>query len=313
MQENGPSLFDPVLSDVKEIETLKQGLTFFETIGMPAPNLSARTRKEYQNDLTKLIEFLEDRGVTRLKQVSLRDLENYQAEMDRRGFKASTRERKTYAIKSFFRFLHYHGMLATNVASRLIPPRRNKPEPRFLSEDEYQRLLQACSHNTRDAAIIEALLQTGMRLSELTRLTIYDVEIPKRINREPDNTGTVRVTRKGGNVDTIPLNYKACRALNAWLQVRPKVDHPSLFVTKFHTPMGKRAIQYTVYKYLQTAGIRNASVHTLRHTMATHHIARGTDPKTIQETLGHASLETTVRYIALAKKAQRKALQEHAL
>jgi integrase/recombinase XerC len=313
MQENGGTLFDPVLFDVKEIETLKQGLAFFDTIGMPARNLSARTRKEYQNDLTDLIEFLEDRGITRLKQVDLRDLENYQAEMDRRGFKASTRERKTYAIKSFFRFLHHHGMIATNVASRLIPPRPNKPEPRFLSEEEYQRLLQACNHNVRDAAIIEVLLQTGMRLSELTRLIIYDVEIPKRISREPDNTGTVRVTRKGGRVDTIPLNYKACQALDAWIKVRPKVDHLSLFVSKFNTPMGKRAVQYTVSRYLQAADIKNASVHTLRHTMATHHIARGTDPKTIQETLGHASLETTARYIALAKKAQRKALQEHAL
>ena len=99
----------------------------------------------------------------------------------------------------------------------------------------------------------------------------------------------------------------------AWLKVRPKVDHGSMFVTKFRTPMSKRAIQYTVCQHMRGAGIQNASTHTLRHTMATHHIARGTDLKTIQETLGHASLETTARYIALAKQAQRKALQEHAL
>jgi site-specific recombinase XerD len=73
-------------------------------------------------------------------------------------------------------------------------------------------------------------------------------------------------------------------------------------VTKFNTPMSKRAIQYTVSKYLQAGEIKNASVHTRRHTVATHHIARGTDPKTIQETLGHASLETTARYIALANR-----------
>ena len=186
-------------------------------------------------------------------------------------------------------------------------------EKQLIGEDEYQRLLRACSHNPRDAAVIEVLLQTGMRLSELARLTIYDVEIPKRINREPDNTGTVRVKRKGGKVDTIPLNYKACQALAAWLKLRPEVDFATLFVTKFNTPMSKRGIQYTVSKYLQAADIKNASVHTLRHTMATHHIARGTDLKTIQATLGHASLETTARYISLAKTTQRKALQEHAL
>jgi site-specific recombinase XerD len=77
--------------------------------------------------------------------------------------------------------------------------------------------------------------------------------------------------------------------------------------------MSKRAVQYTVSKYLRAADIKNASVHTLRHTHATHHVFRGTDLKTIQETLGHASLETTARYIALAKNAQRKALQQNAL
>jgi site-specific recombinase XerD len=296
-----------------KIETLHQGLACFETVGMPARDLATRTRQEYTNDLTDLIGFLAKRGITRLKQVSLQDLENYQAEMDRRGYQASTRERKTYAIKSFFRFLHHHGIIVTNVASKLIPPRPKKPEPRFLSEDEYQRLLRACSHHPRDAAVIEVLLQTGMRLSELARLTIYEVEVPKRINREPDNTGTARVRRKGGKVDTIPLNYKACQALAAWMKVRPKVGHLSLFVTKFNTPMSKRAVQYTVGKYLQAAEIKNASVHTLRHTFGTHHALRGTDLKTIQETLGHADLSTTAIYVSLAKNAQRRALQQNAL
>jgi site-specific recombinase XerC len=64
----------------------------------------------------------------------------------------------------------------------------------------------------------------------------------RRINRESDNTGSVGIWRKGGKEATIPLNYKACQALAAWLKVRPKVDHGSIFVTKFHTPMSKRAI-----------------------------------------------------------------------
>ena len=77
--------------------------------------------------------------------------------------------------------------------------------------------------------------------------------------------------------------------------------------------MCKRAIQQMVAKYLDAAGIIKALVHTLRHTMAPHHIARGTDPRAIQEGLGHASLSTTAVYVNLAKKVQRKALQEHAL
>jgi integrase/recombinase XerD len=129
----------------------------------------------------------------------------------------------------------------------------------------------------------------------------------------PDNTGSVRVTRKGRKTQVIPLNYKACQALEAYLKIRPEVDHEALFVTKFKEPMSLRAIQYRVQKYFKEARIKGASVHTPRHTMATHHVARGTDLKTIQETLGHADLATTSIFVSLAKKSQRQALQEHAL
>src|SRR5947209_2655852 len=167
-----PSQLETNMADVGAVETVRQGLALFETVGMPARKLSERTRIEYTNDLTDLATFLESRGVTRLDQVSLQHLEAYQAELDRRSYKASTCERKTYAIKALFAFLERHGIIQENVATRLIPPPLTKREPRFLSKDEYQRLLRACSHHPRDAAIIETFLQTGMRLSELARLTI---------------------------------------------------------------------------------------------------------------------------------------------
>lgn len=293
--------------------TLTEALNLFVTVGMPARNLAERTRQEYRHDLDDLLAFLAKRGLTTVAGVGLPDLEAYQAEMDRRGYKAATRERKTYAIKTFFKWLHRQGLVAHNVASQLIPPRPQKTEPRYLSKSEYKDLLLACSHQPRDAAIIEVYLQTGMRLSELARLTLDDVKLPKRINRDPDNMGWVRVTRKGGKTEEIPLNHKACQALKAWLKVRPPVDHDGLFVSKYKTKMTPRAIQYMVRKYLREAGIQGASVHTLRHTMATHHVAAGTDLKTVQETLGHADLSTTAIYVSLAKQAQRKALQENAL
>lgn len=301
------------MSEAVNDYTLTKALDLFATVGMPARNLAERTRQEYRHDLDDLLAFLAKRGLTTVAGVGLPDLEAYQAEMDRRGYKAATRERKTYAIKTFFKWLHRQGLVASNVAGQLVPPRAQKTEPRYLSKSEYQALLRACSHQPRDAAIIEVYLQTGMRLSELARLTLADVELPKRISRDPDNMGWVRVTRKGGKIEEIPLNYKACQALKAWLKVRPQVDHDGLFVSKFKTKMTPRAIQYMVRKYLREAGIQGASVHTLRHTMATHHVAAGTDLKTVQETLGHADLSTTAIYVSLAKKAQRKALQENAL
>jgi site-specific recombinase XerD len=307
------SLFDAMMEEMGQVETLAQGVAVFETVGMPAQNLAARTREEYRTDLADLVAFLARWGVTRLKDVGLRELEGYLAEMDRRGYKASTRKRKTYAIKTLFRFLHRQGFVRENVAARLIPPRHTPNEPRFLSREEYQRLLTVCRREPRDAAIIVLLLQTGMRVSELVGLTLSDLELPARISPDPSDTGTVRVTRRGGRVETIPVNYKACQALAAWLKVRPQVATERLFVTKYLTPMSKRTVQLAVTKYLAEAGIRGASAQTLRHTMATHYLAAGTDLKTVQKTLGHASEETTALYLPLAKKAQRQALQAHAL
>ncbi len=295
------------------VETLTQALAQFETIGMPARNLAARTRHEYARDLRDLVAYLEYRGITRLTEVSSRELEGYLAELDRRGLQGSTRNRKVHTLKTFFTWLVGQELLATSPAARLVAPRAIKKEPRYLSEEEYRQLLRACSHHTRDATIIEVFLQTGMRLSELARLTLRDIELPKRITRDIESMGSVRVQRKGGKIDRIPLNYKACQALAAYLKVRPKVEHDGLFLTKFKTRMTTRAIEYMVTKYLSETGILNASVHTLRHTMATHHVIRGTDLKTVQVTLGHASLATTTIYVSLSKQAQKKALQEHAL
>jgi site-specific recombinase XerD len=94
--------------------------------------------------------------------------------------------------------------------------------------------------------------------------------------------------------------------------VRPTASE-ALFITKFGKPVGPRAIQYLVAKYLSEAQIKGASVHTLRHTFATHHVAQGTSLRTVQEVLGHASLKTTSIYVQLAQEGMRRELQEHAL
>jgi site-specific recombinase XerD len=175
-----------------DIKTLEQAIDLFVTDGMPARNLSPQTRKNYRHDLLDLLAFLTTRGASTLSDLSLRHLEAYQAEMDRRGYSASTHNRKTHSSKSLFHLLHRLGITSHNIAEKLIPPSVQKHEPRFLSEAEYQRLLRECSHKPRDAAIIEVFLQTGMRLSELAKLQLHDVEIPKRITPDPDNMGYVQ-------------------------------------------------------------------------------------------------------------------------
>ncbi len=174
-----------------------EALQLFETLYMASRNLAARTRDEYKTDIIQLATFLQTRGIRRVGETGLAHLQAFLADLDARGLTGVTRRRKTASIKAFFGFLTAHGLLARNPARELIPPEREHKEPRFLTTQEYRALLRACAHQTRDAAIIELILQTGVRLSEVARLTVDDVELPARINRDPSNTGSIFIHGKG--------------------------------------------------------------------------------------------------------------------
>ncbi len=294
--------------------TLNEALGKYQALFLTSRNLAARTRREYTNDLGDLVAYLSARcRVEEARGVEKKHLESYLAELDRRGFAGSTRRRKVASIRSFFCFLEDQGIVPQSPARKLIPPAREQRQPRVLSEAEYKRLQLAVAHETRDAAIVELLLQTGLRLSELARLTLTSVELPAKISRDPGNVGAVHVFGKGRKERTVTLNYKACRAIRSYLAVRPKVEDPRLFVTKFGQGIGPRAIQYAVEKYLREANIPGASVHTLRHTFATHMVKKGTKLDVVRQALGHSSLKTTSVYVELAREVMDEEMQKNAL
>ncbi len=164
--------------------------------------------------------------------------------------------------------------------------------------------------------VITVFLQTELRLSDLANLKISDVDVPSedRVGSgEAQGGGTVTVKRRRKTTQRVILNYKACRALASWLQVRPKVRHDGLFVTRLRTPMSPRAIEYAVKKYLRKAGIEQASTHSLRHTSATHYLLQGVGLKTIQDLLGLKQQRSTERYLEAVEEVRRRELQKGAL
>ncbi len=245
--------------------------------------------------------------------VSLAGLQAYVANLEAKGLSGSSRRRRVWSIKSFFGYLAESGYIANDPSKKLAPPHRDTPEPRFLTYQEYRALQEACSENVRDKAIIELLLQTGITLSEIVRLTIRDIELPTYINRDPANTGTMYIKGRGKRERILPLNYRACRALKEWLPVRPGIAESALFVTQLPTPMGEKTFRRIVGKYLERAGLGNATVRTLRHSFATHHVAKGTDLGVVQEALGHSNLKQTYIYASTAKRVMERSFQEHAL
>ncbi|MGD8457514.1 MAG: tyrosine-type recombinase/integrase [Anaerolineales bacterium] len=294
--------------------SLKDALILYKQDYLPSRNYAQRTRVEYINDLNQLARFFAKSKIFNLNQVSRKNLERFLAYLDQKGYAGQTRRRKTASIHSLFSFLYHDGYSSINISFGLIPPRAESKEPRVLSEEEYKVLLRTCSYSARDTAIIELFLQTGIRLSELVNLKLQDISLPARIGKQPENIGMMKIKGGKGRKDrTLPLNYKVCRALKAYLKIRPEIEGKSIFINKFGRPLGPRGVQIMVKKHMQECGIEGATVHSLRHTFGTHHIAKGTSLRSVQEALGHTDLKTTSIYISLSRTMMNKELQENAL
>src|SRR5215212_1656606 len=236
--------------------SLNDALALYQAEHLRARNFAPETRRKYREDLTGLIRHLtEQLGLTTVAEVERRHLENFLAALDHQGLKGTSRRRKVASTRSFFAFLADHGYVSHSPALQLVPPERERDQPRVLTQDEYERLKDAVRFDTRDAALIEVLLQTGARLSEVAQLTLADITLPAKISKDNGNVGFVHIKGKGRKERTVTLNWKACKAIKAYLAVRPRVGDPHLFITKFGLGIGPRSIENVVAKYLMEAGI----------------------------------------------------------
>lgn len=140
---------------------------------------SERTKREYRDDAAHAVEYLQTRcGIMSATSVQRPHLTGFLAQCAARGHATSTRRRSVAAIRSFFAFLVSEQVITRSPAEHLLPPERETRPPRILTEEEYTRLRAAAQENTRDSAIIEVALQTGLRLTEIARLRIADVVLP---------------------------------------------------------------------------------------------------------------------------------------
>jgi integrase/recombinase XerC len=144
-------------------------------------NFAEATRRGYAADLRLFLRYLADKvSVTTVHKVERAHLHDYFAELDRRGQAGATRARKLAAVKSFFSYLEDSGIIERNPAKAISRPKQELREPRVLTEGEYKRLRDASQHHRRDRALIELFLQTGLRLSKVSSLTLGDLELPPR-------------------------------------------------------------------------------------------------------------------------------------
>ena len=291
--------------------TLRKALDDYKTVYMPYRNFAERSRVEYQNDLEDLIQFLDQLAIKEVKAIGLPQLERYLAELDGRGIAGSTRKRKVVSIRSFLSFLYQDQYINTNLAKQLIPPFSEAKSPRYLTKSEYERLLRACAHNPRDFALVQLLLQIGIKLSELTQLALSDVELPSVISPEKKDAGYLHLRgseRRKGRI--VPLNYKACVAIVSYLTRQPRTTVPALFINRFGEQITPRGVEKIVNKYLNKASIMNANVQSLRHTFGVYQITQGTDIKTIQNVMGYEDPRSITIYVSLASALINREVQD---
>lgn len=281
---------------------MRTALEEYKTIFMASRNFADRTRVEYLNDLLDLIQFLEESGLRDVKDISIPKLERYLAELDHRGMAGSTRKRKVISIRSFLLYLYHDGYLRTNLSNQLIPPFSEASSLRYLTKSECERLLEVSSYNTRDYALIQLLLDTGIKLSELVALTVQDIELSFCFYPKTQNVGSLHVlgnNRRKGRI--IPLNVHVSKSITKYFKGRNNPQHLALFTNKYGAPLGPRGAEKIVSKYMLKAGIKNASIQTLRHTYAVHSLLSGVDLKTIRYVMGFRDVRAISIYNSFTK------------
>jgi integrase/recombinase XerC len=204
--------------------------------------------------------------------------------------------RKLSAVRAFCRFLRRERVLSENVALLLRPPKAKKSLPSFLTPEQATALVEAPVRTPtneaplalRDAAILEVLYGCGLRVSECVNLDLGDLD-----------AGEVRVRRgKGGKDRVVPLGDKARVALDAWIERRSELSPTSaaVFVNARGGRVTTRSVRRFVDRHAISGSVPDTHPHALRHSFATHLLGSGADLRSIQELLGHASIQTTARY-----------------
>ena len=150
---------------------------------MASRNLADKTRIEYEADIRQFLSFLEGVPLSTIEQLDPGHIRSFLAHLDRLHLAGSSRRRKFSVVRSFCKWLKNANHIAHDPALQVEAPRTGDKEPRFLTKDEYQRLLSVVQQ-PRDRAIIQLILQTGVRLQEVYRLNRSDIKLPKKINKE---------------------------------------------------------------------------------------------------------------------------------
>lgn len=248
---------------------------------------SGATIVAYGKDVEQLVSFLETLSKNHIHEVGKEDIEAFLAKLSREDYTPKSISRKLNSTRTFYRFLKINEFVTDDPSLLISHPKYKLAPPRILTPTEYRALRDAARNDKRMFAIIELLLQTGIRIGELAALKISDIE-----------KGGLHVAPYEKHEErTVPLNKRAQEALNNYLTVRPKIKEEHIFITKSGKSFLIRNIRTSVERYFRLAEIKNAKVNDLRHTFVAHHLKHGVSLTLVSKVLGHKRVSTTERYL----------------
>ena len=261
-------------------------------------NKANATVVAYINDIEQLNDFLRERQKTDPAAVTADDIEDFKILLKTQRYADKSISRKVNSIKSFFRYLADREIIAQNPAKSVPQPKYEQLPPKILTREQYQALREACRNDIRMTAIVELLLQTGMRISELASLRLSDLDFDNNIvNIETTDTG---VNRK------VPLNEVAKNALATYLKVRPRAREEIVFLTKTCRPFLIRNIRNSIDRYFKLAGLQTGKtkvkVNDLRHTFIVEQLRAGVPLIYISQLVGHKRVTTTEKYLVFIEQ-----------
>lgn len=245
----------------------------------------------YGKDVEQLVEYVATLGKLYAGEITSEDIDAFKELLKKQRYTGKSISRKINSIKAFFRFMVNEKLIELNPAGIIAHPKFDQTPPRVLSKIEYRALRDAARGDVRMCAVVEILLQTGMRISELAALQLTDVDFERNVvTITPQNS-------RGGR--KVPLNTAAKKALMEYLEVRPRAREKTFFLTKTCRPFLVRNIRTALDRYFRLAGIKEAKVNDLRHTFVAEQLKAGTPLVYVSQLVGHKRITTTEKYLKL--------------
>lgn len=260
---------------------------------------SYNTQISYERDLKKLKDYLAQQGIVRVQEVNETSLNSYIIFLEKEGKAASTVSRYIASFKGFFEYCLKSGVITSDPAERLKPPKVEKKFPQILTIAETQRLMEGpdvqSDKGIRDRAMLELLYATGIRVSELLSLKKEDMNLSMEYV----------VCHEKAKDRIIPFGNAAKNALVVYLdKTRANMvgekESEYLFVNCSGKPMSRQGFWKLIKYYADKAGIeKEITPHTFRHSFAAHLLENGADVQSVQKMMGHADVSTTQMYVEM--------------